>query len=255
MGEIQHMRVIISKLSLRLLITGPILALVSCGGDDIAAPTSGSMRIAASTSGPSPDPDGYTITLDGTDRGTLGVSAEVTIDELSSGDHVVGLSGIAANCQVQGDNPRPATVTAGASVAVAFEVICTAAPADAGTLRIITTTTGADPDPDGYAFAVDGGSSQPIGASATATLANVAAGAHTVGLSGLAANCTLQGSNPRSVTVTAAATAEASFAITCTVASGALEITTTTTGDSPIRMATLSRWITGRPRRLVSTPR
>jgi Tol biopolymer transport system component len=207
--------------------TATVQFIVTCG------PTSGSLGITSSTSGPSPDPDGYTITLDGADRGALGVNNALTLEGVPAGDHLVGLSGVAGNCQILGDNPRTVTVIAGASVSAAFEISCTAPPANAGSLRIITTTTGTDPDADGYAFAVDGGSSQPIGVSATATVANVAAGSHSVRLSGLAGNCSLQGANPRSATVSTGVSADVSFAIVCTAARGALEIATTTTGGSP----------------------
>jgi Tol biopolymer transport system component len=77
---------------------------------------------------------------------------------------------------------------------------------------------------------VDGGTSQPIGISATATLNNVVTGAHSVQLTSVAANCSVGGTNPLSVTVFAGATAEVGFAVTCTATTGSLEITTTTTG-------------------------
>ena len=200
---------------------------VTCG------PTTGGVTIIASTTGVSPDPDGYTVTLDGADRGALGVSGDITIDALAAGDHVVGLSGIAANCQVAGENPRGITVTAGASATAVFTVSCIAPPAVTGGVRVATTTTGDSPDPDGYAFAVDGGASQPLGTSAAATVAGLATGSHTVTLSGLASNCTVQGTNPRAVTVAAGATAEVAFVVACTAATGSLRIRTTTTGDSP----------------------
>jgi Tol biopolymer transport system component len=200
---------------------------VTCG------PTTGSVRITASTTGTSPDADGYTVTLDGADRGALGASGELTIEGLAAGDHVVGLSGIAANCQAAGENPRPIAVTAGAAVTAAFVLTCTPPAPVTGGVRIATTTTGNSPDPDGYAFAVDGGATQPVGTSAVATVSGIAAGNHTVTLSGVAGNCTVQGTNPRPVTVTAGATAEVAFAVTCTAATGSLRIRTTTTGDSP----------------------
>ncbi|HEX5962332.1 MAG TPA: hypothetical protein VFY42_01305, partial [Gemmatimonadales bacterium] len=197
------------------------------------APTTGSLRITASTTGASTDPDGYTITLGGTDRGALAVNGDLTIDGLAGGDHVVGLSGIAANCQVGGENPRAITVAAGAAVTAAFVLTCTTAPAVSGSVRITTSTAGDSPDPDGYAFAVDGGATQPVGTSAAATVAAIAAGDHTVTLSGVAGNCTVQGTNPRAVTVAAGGTAEVAFAVTCAAATGSIEVTTATTGPSP----------------------
>ena len=145
----------------------------------------------------------------------------------------MGLSGIAANCQVAGENPRAVTVTPGAAVTAAFTLTCTAPPPVTGGIRVTTTTTGDSRDPDGYAFAVDGGPTQPVGTAATATVVGLATGNHTVTLTGIAGNCAVEGANPRPVTVADGGTAEIAFAIACTAASGSLRITTTTTGDSP----------------------
>lgn len=220
--------------ALGFLAAAGVLTALSCGGGDITTPpTTGSLRITSSTSGPTPDADGYTITLDGTDRGQLGTSGAVTVDGLAPGEHLIGLSGVAGNCGVEGENPRSVTVTAGESATVGFAVTCVTLPPTAGTLHISTTTTGSNLDPDGYAFAVDGATSQPIGVNASATLPNVAAGAHSVQLSGVAGNCSVGGTNPRSVTVSAGATADVSFAITCTATTGSIEVTTTTKGAKP----------------------
>jgi hypothetical protein len=195
--------------------------------------TTGSLRIAAATSGLSPDPDGYTITLDGNARSALGVTAEVTLESIPPGSHAVGLSGVADNCEVQGDNPRNVAVAAGSTGALAFTVQCAEPPAITGILRITTSTSGADQDQDGYTVAVDGGTDQPIGVAATMTLANLEAGAHTVQLSGVTANCTLAGANPRSVTVPSGSEASVAFNVTCVVRPpnlGALQVKTVTTG-------------------------
>ena len=194
--------------------------------------TTGSLRVTSVTSGPSSDADGYTTTVDGADRGTLPASGEAAVDGLSPGSHAVGLSGVAGNCQVQGDNPRSITIVVGASVTAAFEVVCTAPPSVSGTLKITTATGGPDQDQDGYSFGIDAGPTQSIALNATTTVTNVAAGAHTVRLSGAAANCTVGGTNPRAVTVTAGATAEVSFVVTCAATTGTIQVTTTTTGGS-----------------------
>jgi hypothetical protein len=82
-------------------------------------------------------------------------------------------------------------------------------------LTITTTTSGESQDPDGYSFALDGDATQSIGLNVTLTLPNVAAGAHTLLLSGVAANCRAEGDNPRSVMVVAGAAATTSFNISC----------------------------------------
>lgn len=195
------------------------------------ATSTGSLTVTSSTSGSSPDPDGYTIVLDGLDYGLLGGNAAVRIDGVLPGSHTVALGSVAPNCQVQGDNLRAVTVNPGGSATVAYSVTCTTPSAGTGTLRITTVTSGAQLDPDGYLFSVDGGTSQPIGVNATATMVSVAAAQHIVGLSDVAGNCTVQSTNPQSVTVSAGVTTDAIFVVTCTqtVAS----TTTTIMDDSP----------------------
>jgi Tol biopolymer transport system component len=193
--------------------------------------TTGSLSITSTTSGPFPDPDGYTIALDGAEHGPLGVNADVTINGLAPGSHVVGLSGVAANCQVQGENPRSVTIIASESASVAYILSCAAPPQGGGSLRITTATSGPDVDPDGYTIAVDGAASQPIAVNASATLANLPPGVHAIRLAGVAPNCTVQGTNPRSVTITGGATAELSFPISCSATTGTVRVGVTTSGS------------------------
>ncbi|HEY8197302.1 MAG TPA: galactose oxidase-like domain-containing protein [Gemmatimonadales bacterium] len=207
--------------------TATVSFAMTCGA------TTGGLSIAAATSGPSPDPDGYAISIDGADHGALGVNAAVTISGLVPGSHDVGLSGVAANCQVQGDNIRTVTITAGTDASVAYTISCQTPPPGAGNLRIITSTSGVDADADGYAFKVDGGASQPIGANAPTTLTNLAAGSHSVELAGLADNCTLEGTNPRSVTVIGGATTDLNFTIACSATTGTIQVSVATSGSPP----------------------
>jgi hypothetical protein len=199
----------------------------------ICGASSGGLQVTTSTTGPAPDADGYAITVDGSERGIIGASAGSSLDGIAAGQHEIGLSGVAGNCTVGGDNPQIVTVTPGASATVTFTVTCAAPPANAGSLRISTATSGADPDANGYRFAVDGGSAQPIGVNSSTTVTNVGAGSHSVRLSGLSGNCKVQGANPRSIIVAGGATAEASFAISCSATSGSLQISTSTTGSNP----------------------
>ena len=196
----------------------PIIAAaaVACGGESLDVPTTGSLQVTSATSGTDLDPDGYTVTIDGTDRGTVGVSGTLTIEQLAPGGHSVGLSGVAGNCQVQGDNPRTSSITVGATASAAFAITCTVLPPNTGALQISTATSGSDPDPDGYTVAVDGGIAQPIATNATVTVSGIAAGPHSVTLAGLAANCGVGGANPITIAITAGQTASADFAITCT---------------------------------------
>ena len=62
-----------------------------------------------------------------------------------------------------------------------------------GNLTATTSTTGSNLDPDGYTVTVDGTTSQPIATNGNVTFNNLAAGNHTVVLSGVATNCTVGG--------------------------------------------------------------
>ena len=104
---------------------------------------------------------------------------------------------------------------------------------DTGSIAVTTVTTGPEPDADGYAVAIDDGAEIAIPASGTMQRDNLELGNHSIRLSRMAANCTVAGENPRSVSVSAGATVEVSFAVTCTARTGILQITTTTTGGSP----------------------
>jgi TolB protein len=161
-------------------------------------PTTGSLVITATTTGPSPDADGYTISVDGVGRGPLGANEPVTLGEMSPGDHVVDLGGVADNCSVTEGASRTVAVTAGAASAVQFDVICVPIT---GTIELTSATSGSSPDPDGYLVSLDGGEAQPIGANAALRFEALPPGPHILSLSGQAYNCHIEGDNPRTVEV------------------------------------------------------
>lgn len=106
-------------------------------------------------------------------------------------------------------------------------------PSD-GALEVTTSTTGEDLDADGYSLTVDGGTPEAIGNDAVVTKSNLAPGDHQVELSGVASNCTVAGDNPRTVAVASGATAQTTFAVTCSAlppTEGALRVITTTSGS------------------------
>ena len=166
---------------------------------------SGSILVTTETSGSDLDPDGYTVLVDGHELGAVQPTGQVTIPDIAAGSHVVLLSGIATNCQINGTNRRGVTVSDGQSSPIDYSITCSALPPETGSIRIKTSTSGDEQDSDGYSFAVDGGSPQPIGIEDAVTVNNVASGPHTVMLSGVAENCSLQDGSSRDVTVTSGA--------------------------------------------------
>ncbi|HEU4697587.1 MAG TPA: hypothetical protein VFS40_00245 [Gemmatimonadales bacterium] len=198
-----------------LLSVAVLLLLAGCGSDP-AQPDTAALRVVATTGGADLDPDGYLVVVDGGAAQPLGVNDSLDVGDLAAGNHAVGFGGLAPNCTLAGNPVRGITLEKGDAARIAFAVTCTALPPGAtGAIAVTTATTGSAPDPDGYTVTLDAGTPQPIGAAATVTLADVATGPHFVTLGGLAANCHVEGDNPLTVTVAAAATVNAGFAVFC----------------------------------------
>jgi len=96
------------------------------------------------------------------------------------------------------------------------DAIAPALPAT-GAIEITVLTAGAivDLDADGYALIIDGGQPHAIAVNGALTIADVAPGNHLVGLSGLAATCTVTSPNPIEVNVTASKASTAAFSVSC----------------------------------------
>src|SRR5687767_6521918 len=87
--------------------------LAGCGdGEGITAPP-GTLEIVTSTSGPEPDPDGYSVQIDAGDARPIGAGDTFTAPGIDPGDHTIELGQIAANCAVSGPNPQTVVVTEG----------------------------------------------------------------------------------------------------------------------------------------------
>lgn len=110
-----------------------VLTLVGCGGDDgPSGPGNtdpegsdlGKLEITSSTTGDSMDPDGYTVTVDGDSVNAVDANGTVDISELQEGSYDVELTGVRANCEVDGDNPQAVDVTGGDTESLSFDVVC-----------------------------------------------------------------------------------------------------------------------------------
>ena len=198
--------------SSRAFVLGILVLLwQGCSGEDLTAPTTGEIAVTVSTTGDEPDPDGYTLSLDGLQGVAIENNATRSLT-VQAGNHTLELGGLAANCAVQGEIRQAVQVAAGESTAITFAVVC---GGTAGGLTVVTTTAGNAPDPDGYAVAVDQGPAQPIGINASISIGGLAAGDHAVSLSGVAEGCSVAGDNPRTVTVAAGTVVTVTFAVSC----------------------------------------
>jgi TolB protein len=97
----------------------------------------GSVRVTATTAGPYPDPDGYTLEFrQGANAATTtGVPANGSVTVLGLlGSYSLTVSGVMPNCGVA-PNPQPVSVTAGTMTAVAIDLTC-GPPKDIAVVRV-----------------------------------------------------------------------------------------------------------------------
>src|SRR5207249_11882098 len=95
------------------------------------------------------DPNGYTVTVDGATK-SIATNGSVTFNALTAGDHSVGLTDVASNCVVSGQNPRTINVPAGGTPQTNFTITCSAPanqPPTARSPRAATSSTAASPAP------------------------------------------------------------------------------------------------------------
>jgi hypothetical protein len=207
---------------IQVLIVLATYALVGCGGDkstnDTPQSTTGTIQVITSTTGPDPDPDGYTVTIE---QATLNIGVNDTIISGSvpaDSTYLVTLGDLAANCMLSGSNPRETdTVRANSTTTIQFDITSTAIT---GAIEVTTVTAGSDLDND-YRLVVDGTDTIVVSTASTdpdtgsVTITGLTAGDHTVQLIDVAGNCSILGSNPQTVAVQVGDTTQALFLINC----------------------------------------
>ncbi len=106
---------------------GPIEVTVgqkSAIGPNFDVLTEGTLEVVTFTSGSDLDPDGYTVTVGGTNNKTIGVNSTVSFKNIEQGSYEITLTGLASNCSVDGDNPVFADITAEEITTVTIQVAC-----------------------------------------------------------------------------------------------------------------------------------
>jgi dipeptidyl aminopeptidase/acylaminoacyl peptidase len=179
--------------------------------------TLGSVQVSTATSGPDPDPDGYSVTVAGVIAGHLAPNGTLGLTGVRQGQVLVGLSAVSANCVVDGDNPRMVNVTSGPAVDVAFVIRCVTP----GALQVTTATTGVHLDPNGYSLEIHvQGSSSAVAQTAvatngTATVSGLLPGNYLLTLFDVAPNCDVVVPGPRPATVTSGSATPITLDISC----------------------------------------
>jgi hypothetical protein len=86
--------------------------------------TPGAMRLTVTTTGPTPDDDGYLYGIDAPPSIPIAINDTTVIGLLSPGEHLVRLGGLADNCTSAEGYEKGATVPDGDTVTVTFAVEC-----------------------------------------------------------------------------------------------------------------------------------
>jgi hypothetical protein len=108
------------------------------------------------------------------------------------------------------------------------------APATVASIQVVTSIEGSPLDQDGYTLSLDGGSGSALGVRDTILFTGITAGDHILELSGLATECQVRGSNPRTVRAVAGGTTQSEFALLCgEPGTGRLRVATFTYGTRP----------------------
>lgn len=84
----------------------------------------GNLDISTITNGEDPDEDGYTVLVDGQQKGALDPTGNRLVQWIRVGNRSVELAGVAENCIVRGDNPREVEVQIGITTPMDFVVEC-----------------------------------------------------------------------------------------------------------------------------------
>jgi len=199
----------------------------ACGSGGDAGVDLPALEIRTSTTGTELDTDGYTVGVDGSAPQAIGLVDTVTVDPLADGPHTVTLAGLADNCAAEGGPTVTATVTAAATATVTYAIVC--GPTH-GRIVVTTTTAGESQDPDGYQVQLDETGEGPIGITDSLPINGVSAGNHQVTLGGVAANCSVAGDNPRTVTVSPGGVDTAAFAVSCVAPVGQVRVAVVSSG-------------------------
>jgi len=203
----------------------------ACGSDGPAAPTTGALAISSTAQTTTDNTSfDYTITIDNGTPRTIAAStpASYVVDGLSIGTHTVSIRQLAAGCSANNDT-RSITVVGGDTVDVAFAVVCARTTGDV-TVNVITS--GVDLDTDGYGITVDGVNAGSVTSNGNTILRALTPGSKTVGITGVASNCTAAAAT-KPVVVAAGLPTPVTFDVTCRPRTAVMRFNVATTGAEP----------------------
>lgn len=181
------------------------------------APTTGSIQVTTVTQGDAQDldPDGYTVTIGQVAATAIGINATETYTPFQPGVYSVTLGDIDGTCRVTGENPASATVVAGQTVEVTFNITC-----GAQTGIKVTTFINGIYLPTTLTVAINAEAPVPIGANTTLEFSPLPPGAYDVFLAGIPKTCLVGEPNPKTFVLNAGEMATAFFVLQCVPPNG-----------------------------------
>lgn len=202
-------------------LAAPLLglaAMLALGCGDSSGPTpekvaeTGTIRVSTSTLGLSPDPDGYSIVVTGVPGPAVGATGTIEIAGLPAGEHTVELGGVAANCRIEGSNPRKVNLAPGGTAEIVFTVRCS----NMTSVKVTTITTGIDRDTNGYFLNLHGTGFLSVRLPSNGTVSlSPNPGNYPLSLSDMAANCDVISPSPRQIAVVIGSPLEITLDIRC----------------------------------------
>lgn len=98
---------------------------------------SGAIEVTITTIGDEQDPNGYSLAVDGEPGQATELNQQLTLTDLTVGDHSIELTDVAANCRVTNvENPSSVAVPEGAAAQISYVIFCL--PSDAGRIYYIS---------------------------------------------------------------------------------------------------------------------
>lgn len=178
-------------------------------------PEFGGLTVSVGDIGAAPDPNGFSVVVDGDTVGTVLPDRRLILGRVPVGTKTVELADIADNCEVVGENPRSVEVRPDSVTDTAFLASCAPPDRTLGALEIRTVTTGRDGDPDGYTVRIGHGDIDGVPANGIITVPNLVAADTELELVGVAGNCGVLGDHPRPVTIPAGDTVAIRLDVVC----------------------------------------
>ena len=138
------------------------------------------------------------------------IASSFLTNGLAVGRHTVDLTTLPSNC-TSGSDSRPVDLAGGDTVTVNFAITCLRSTGD---LIVSATTTGADLPPR-YGIGLNGVTIAVLATNGADTLHRLPPVTSNVDLTAVVPNCTVGGTRPRSVKITAGVVSTVAFVVTC----------------------------------------